>query len=81
MTLLRKTIIFASMLFGLAGYLMFMLVWFAAFLNGGYIGVNINSIGEMQLELIMQIVITPIYITGLIYQWRSLKHGIPNPSL
>jgi hypothetical protein len=57
---------FSSVLFGLGVLCVIALTWFAAFYNHDWITVRINKYGERDFELLMWVILGPVFSIGLI---------------
>ena len=63
---------FASVLFGLGTMCIIALTWFAAYFNHDWITVRINKYGERDFELLMWIVLGPVFMYGLVESARRI---------
>ena len=58
-------------------YVIFLMTWIYAFLNGGEIRVTINETGgkylELYPELVLIITLTPIFVIGFYYFVKDLR--------
>jgi len=64
--LLSWVVRFSAVLFGLGTLCIIAMTWFAAFFNHDWITVRINKYGERDFELLMWIVLGPVFVSGLV---------------
>lgn len=57
---------FSAVLFGLGTVIIIAMTWFAAFYNHDWITVRINKYGERDFELVMWVVLGPVFCSGLV---------------
>jgi uncharacterized membrane protein len=50
-------------------------VWFVAMLNGGSMRIAIDAYGEMWLEYVLWLVLTPVLVVGFYYALEELSVG------
>ncbi len=53
----------------------FLNVWFVAMLNGGSVWLAVDAYGEMWLEYVLWLVLTPILVVGFYYTLEELSTG------
>lgn len=53
----------------------FINVWFVAMLNGGTMRIAIDAYGEMWLEYVLWLVLTPVLVVGFYYTLEELSTG------
>lgn len=53
----------------------FINVWFVAMLNGGSMRIAIDAYGEMWVEYVLWLVLTPILVVGFYYALEELSPG------
>lgn len=53
----------------------FINVWFVAMLNGGSMRLAIDAYGEMWLEYVLWLVLTPVLVVGFYYTLEELSTG------
>jgi uncharacterized membrane protein len=53
--------------------IIFINVWFVAMLNGGTMRIAIDAYGEMWLEYVLWLVLTPVLVVGFYYALEELS--------
>jgi len=48
-------------------------LWYLAFLNGSSVTIQINSYGEMWVEYVLWLILTPILVLGLHYTIEEVQ--------
>ena len=64
---LNHFLAFVSILWGAGAVSLITAIWVSAYLHGGSVLVTINSYGEAQIELLMFLIVIPIFAVGTYY--------------